>query len=91
MMKNVYPCFPDIVTRKFMSNFLIMCYVCMQLDAEVIKYFSLSGKNRRLSSIFDSCWRNEVRLGQFGEVEPLCDLYEADVVIPSAMAAQICG
>ena len=42
----------------------------------------LSGKNRRLSSIFDSCWRNEVsnfRLRKFEEVEPFCDLYEADV------------
>ena len=41
----------------------------------------LSGKNRRLSSIFDSCWRNEVsnfRLRKFGEVEPFCDLYVAD-------------
>ena len=44
----------------------------------------LSGKNRRLSSIFDSCWRNEVsnfRLGQFEEVVPFCDLYGADVDI----------
>ena len=42
------------------------------------------GKNRRLSSIFDSCWRNEVsnfRLRKFGEVEPFCDLYGADVDI----------
>ena len=33
------------------------------------------GKNRRLSSIFDSCWRNEGSnfcLGQFGKVEPFC-------------------
>ena len=44
----------------------------------------LSGKNRRLSSIFDSCWRNEVsnfRLRKFAEVEPFCDLYGADVDI----------
>ena len=42
----------------------------------------LSGQNRRLPSIFDSCRRNEVsnfRLQKFGKVEPLCDLYEADV------------
>ena len=35
----------------------------------------LSGKNRRLSSIFDLCWRNEVsnfRLRKFEEVEPFC-------------------
>ena len=44
----------------------------------------LSGKNRRLSSIFDLCWRNEVsnfRWRKFEEVEPFCDLYEADVDI----------
>ena len=37
---------------------------------------SLSGKNRRLSSIFDSCWRNEVsnyRLRKFGKVGPFCE------------------
>ena len=42
---------------------------------------NLSGKNRRLSSIFDSCWRNEVsnfHLRKFAEVEPFCDLYVAD-------------
>ena len=44
----------------------------------------LSGKNQRLSSIFDSCWRNEVFnfcLGKFAKVEPFCDLYVADVDI----------
>ena len=42
------------------------------------------GKNRRLSSIFDSCWRNEVSkfcLGQFEEVGPFCEPNEADVDI----------
>ena len=41
--------------------------------------YCLSGKNRRLSSIFDSCWRNEVsnfRLGQFEKVEPFCEPLE---------------
>ena len=41
-----------------------------------------SGKNQRLSSIFDLCWRNEVsnfRLRKFAQVEPFCDLYVADV------------
>ena len=36
-----------------------------------------SVKNRRLSSIFDSCWRNEesnFRLRQFGKVVPFCEL-----------------
>ena len=40
-----------------------------------MKVFPLSGKNRRLSSIFDSCWRNEVSnfcLRQFAKVEPFC-------------------
>ena len=44
----------------------------------------LSGKNRRLSSIFDSCWRNEVskfRLRQFEEVVPFCEHYGPDVDI----------
>ena len=44
----------------------------------------LSGKNRRLSSIFDSCWRNEVsnfRLGKFEKVEPFCEPNEPDVDI----------
>ena len=38
--------------------------------------FLLSGKNRRLSSIFDSCWRNKVfnfRLGKFEKVGPFCE------------------
>ena len=39
--KRLYPCFYDIVILEFMSNFPMMCYMCMQLDAEVIKYFSL--------------------------------------------------
>ena len=46
--------------------------------------WSLSGKNRRLSSIFDSCWRNEVsnfRLRQFAKVGPFCEHYEPDVDI----------
>ena len=40
------------------------------------------GKNRRQSSIFDSCWGNEVsnfRLRKFWEVEPFCEPNEADV------------
>ena len=44
----------------------------------------LSGKNRRLSSIFDSCWRNEVsnfRLRKFEKVGPFCEHYVADVDI----------
>ena len=48
-------------------------------------YFDVSReKNRRPSSIFDACWRNEVsnfRLGKFEQVEPFCDLYEPDVDI----------
>ena len=47
-------------------------------------FFILSGKNRRLSSIFDSCWRNEVsnfRLGKFEQVEPFCEPNGADVDI----------
>ena len=43
-----------------------------------------SGKNRRLSSIFDSCWKNEVSnfcLGQFGKVELFCEPNEPDVDI----------
>ena len=43
-----------------------------------------SGKNRRLSSIFDSFWRNEVSnflLRKIGKVKPFCDLYVADVDI----------
>ncbi len=46
--------------------------------------FQSSGKNRRLSSIFDSCWRNEVsnfRLRKFEKVEPFCEPNEADVDI----------
>ena len=42
------------------------------------------GKNRRLFSIFDSCWRNEVsnfRLRKFEKVVPFCDLYGPDVDI----------
>ena len=52
--------------------------------AHDVMFVPSSGKNRRLSSIFDSCWRNEVsnfRLRQFAEVVPFCDLYEADVDI----------
>ena len=44
----------------------------------------LSGKNRRLSSIFDSCWRNEVsnfHLRKFAEVGPFCEPNVADVDI----------
>ena len=47
-------------------------------------FFCLSGKNRRLSSIFDSCWRNEVsdfRLRQFEQVVPFCEHYGADIEI----------
>ena len=43
-----------------------------------------SGKNRRLSSIFDSCWRNEVSnfcLRKFEEVVPFCEHYGPDVDI----------
>ena len=46
--------------------------------------FHCREKNRRLSSIFDSCWRNEVsnfRLGQFEEVVPFCEPNVADVDI----------
>ncbi len=45
---------------------------------------TLSGKSRRLSSIFDSWWRNEVSnfcLGKFVKVEPFCEPNEADVDI----------
>ncbi len=41
-----------------------------------------SGKKRRLSSIFDSCWKNEVSnfcLWKFGEVVPFGELYGPDV------------
>ena len=44
----------------------------------------LSGKNRRISSIFDSCWRNEVFnfcLGKFAEVGPFCEPNGPDVDI----------
>ena len=44
----------------------------------------LSGKNWRLSSIFDSCWRNEDSnfcLRKFAEVVPFCEHYGADVDI----------
>ncbi len=44
----------------------------------------LSGKNRRLSSIFDSCWRDEVsnfRLRQFAKVGPFCEPNGPDVDI----------
>ena len=44
----------------------------------------LSGKNRRLSSIFDSCWRNKVsnfRLRMFEKVGPFCEHYGPDVDI----------
>ena len=43
-----------------------------------------SGKNQRLSSIFDSCWRNEVsnfRLQKFEKVGPFCEPNEPDVDI----------
>jgi len=49
-----------------------------------VKELGWSGKNRRRSSIFDSCWRNEVSnfcLRKFGEVVPFCEHYEADVDI----------
>ena len=39
-------------------------------------FHELSGKNRRLSLILDSCWRNEVsnfRLRKFRKVEPFCE------------------
>ena len=45
---------------------------------------ALSGKNRRLSSIFDSCWRNEVSnfcLRKFAKVGPFCEPNEPDVDI----------
>ena len=45
---------------------------------------ALSGKNRRLSSIFESCWRNEVSnfcLPKFEQVVPFCEPNEADVDI----------
>ena len=41
-------------------------------------------KNQRLSSIFDSCWRNEAsnfHLRKFGKVEPFCEPNEPDVDI----------
>ena len=38
-----------------------------------------SGKNRRLPSIFDSCWRNEVSNFRLRKFEPFCELYGADV------------
>ena len=44
----------------------------------------LSGQNRRLPSIFDSCRRNEVsnfRLGQCEQVGPFCEPNEAGVDI----------
>ena len=44
--------------------------------------FFCRGKNQRLSSIFDSCWRNEVSnfcLSKFAEVVPFCEFYVADV------------
>ena len=47
-------------------------------------HYDLSGKNRRLSSIFDSCWRNEVsnfRLRKFAKVGPFCEPNEPDVDI----------
>ena len=37
-----------------------------------------------LRFLTQSCWKNKVsnfRLGQFGKVEPFCDLYRADVDI----------
>ena len=43
-----------------------------------------SGKNRRLSSIFDSCWRNEVsnfRIRKFAQVGPVCEPNRPDVDI----------
>ena len=55
-----------------------MVLIDIQPDREI----NWSGKNRRLSSIFDSCRRNEVsnfRLKKFAKVEPFCDLYGADV------------
>ena len=43
----------------------------------------LSGKNRRLSSIFDSCCKkvSNFCLRKFAEVVPFCDLYGPDVDI----------
>ena len=43
--------------------------------------FLQSGKNRRLSSIFDSCWKNNFCLGTFGEVVPFCEPNGPDVDI----------
>ena len=46
--------------------------------------FNCREKNQRLSSIFDSCWRNKVsnfRLGKFAKVEPFYAPNEADVDI----------
>ena len=54
----------------------------------------LSGKNRRLSSIFDSCWRNEVSnfcLRKFAKVGPFCELYETDVDINTEISLDNSG
>ena len=61
----------------------VMVKVVLEVPFVVFIFF-LSGKNRRLSSIFESCWRNEVsnfRLRKFEKVGPFCEPNGADVDI----------
>ena len=55
-----------------------------QMVGRSVGRYRLSGKNRRLSSIFYLCWRNELSnfcLRQFAKVVPFCEPNEADVDI----------
>jgi hypothetical protein len=63
-------------------NLFIGCRVFYGVDSTDM--LVLSGENRGLSSIFDSCWRDEVsnfRLRQFEEVVPFCEPNGPDVDI----------
>ena len=73
-----------ILSKKRVSTQTKCLLSCQNLNKiwKIIR--GLLGKNRRLSSTFDSCWRNEVssfHLRKYAQVGPFCELYKPDVDI----------
>ena len=64
------------VTKRPNESKIDMSINNAEKNLHVLMFVPSSGKNRRLSLIFDSCWRNQVSnfcLGKYAKVGPFCE------------------